>query len=65
MADRDRFMIEWKTGKGWFAPEMEIKDIPDVEIKDIPGSSSAFLRLGSGSLVSAALFIIATVNYFI
>ena len=38
--DIDAFTIEWKTGKGWFAPEMEIKEIPDT--------SSAFLKLVSG-----------------
>ena len=30
MIDRDSFIIECKTEKVWFIPEMDIKDISDV-----------------------------------
>ena len=55
--DRDVFKIEYKTDTFWFAHGMEIRKIPDV--------SSAFSRLGSGSLAAATLFTIATMNYLI
>lgn len=34
--DRDRFMVEWKTGKAWFGPEMEEMDEgePDTKVDE-------------------------------